>query len=849
MCAAFDHRLVQTGVIGHASSEIPIILPMEAHELQRWRKLHPTYSYWCGTKLGGCGRQLADRLYHDKVCHFAHHPNHDGSPFVCHRTANGEDSADHLFIKQGVERWLRRSQLSGTATLRNLGTGPGDAVDIHIPKTRQRFRFQLSGLDYRAWRRADNELSDDADGIDWIFSQDGPITREMLGRFGYTLRVRCETEGAVRRIYVGAERPHQAAIDWTPFEDCTLTPRGLITKEPEAPTPAGAIARTRPRPASFVLQGGAVFAPDITTPAPANSPLTDVGHYVVAADVRPPDSRIIRALISIPEGVPHPSAEHVYRFTGTTRIALTEPDGTGDPQWLIQARTFERLNAREAHRTGLWSPPPSPPHVSPSLAPPPLSAPAEKVAPSLLAPTAPREEPSKDGPPHEPRTAHRPAVVSPPEQRPPAAPRKLPKHARAAVSGLKVTLEKAANRGTTVTWEELAQATGLVLSLLPISVRRDLLIEVDRRSGRLLSALVRTSTGTRLPYLAEIAATLGMDVPPPTVGVRPTVRLLESTTIPPRSKEGGASVEQVQRLVTTALDYRRTTPGKPGRHLAKTIASAQRWLAGQQGQRGASGQLRAHDNRAISQAQLHATALTLAIAAAQQRQAAARNGPPDDELLFPSAPAPAPATVAPESPQAPTGSGPEPTQGHRGPIRRRQTDGVSDVRGQNQKYPPEAYNAARLRHRPITPTPSSQMGQTGDRESLACLETVLDMLDVHDTAPAFLDLYRALEEADRIAHRIGESSIPLPLRERLYHWRTVFCTTPPSRDGSATLHAPATGQSPHEVPASRGTAADGPGKHHSEARAHFDDLAMQFSQVHRGAGDGGHHGERRLQRR
>lgn len=28
--------------------------------------------YWCGYELGGCGGKLMDRLYHDRICHFAH---------------------------------------------------------------------------------------------------------------------------------------------------------------------------------------------------------------------------------------------------------------------------------------------------------------------------------------------------------------------------------------------------------------------------------------------------------------------------------------------------------------------------------------------------------------------------------------------------------------------------------------------------------------------------------------------------------------------------------------------------------------------------------------------------------
>jgi hypothetical protein len=34
----FDHRLVQTAVVGHANSDHPVILPMDARELDLWRK-------------------------------------------------------------------------------------------------------------------------------------------------------------------------------------------------------------------------------------------------------------------------------------------------------------------------------------------------------------------------------------------------------------------------------------------------------------------------------------------------------------------------------------------------------------------------------------------------------------------------------------------------------------------------------------------------------------------------------------------------------------------------------------------------------------------------------------------
>ncbi|SHM95106.1 hypothetical protein SAMN05216268_116228 [Streptomyces yunnanensis] len=66
----------------------------------------------------------------DKVCHFSHNPDRDGSRTTCHRTANGVDSADHLFIKVHVTKWLTDQGHAAQAELRSFGHGSGDAVDF-----------------------------------------------------------------------------------------------------------------------------------------------------------------------------------------------------------------------------------------------------------------------------------------------------------------------------------------------------------------------------------------------------------------------------------------------------------------------------------------------------------------------------------------------------------------------------------------------------------------------------------------------------------------------------------------------------------------------------------------------
>lgn len=341
-----DHRRVQTAVIGDKHSGDPVILPMDHHELDHWRKLHPDHTYWCGLQLGGCGGELSDRRYTYKVCHFAHHPN-----AVCHRTANGESSADHLFIKRGMERFLARQGLRGKVSTRDLGTGPGDAVDVFVPSARRRVRFQLGALDHLAWRHTAEEFAQDADGVDWVFAQDGPLTRELQRRQGYALRVRLHTHGGERRVDIGvAAQGHP--LHWTPLEECTLTSTGLLTpplKTIRSPYDCH-------RAASFPVQGGLVFAPLQGSGVSEEAPF-DVGErHLIAAYVKPVDSSAVRALVSLPTDADAPSAGHVYRVPDGARVLVAD-GGTG---WVVTAERYIRLNANEAQRTGLWSPSPAP---------------------------------------------------------------------------------------------------------------------------------------------------------------------------------------------------------------------------------------------------------------------------------------------------------------------------------------------------------------------------------------------------------------------------------------------------------------------------------------------------------
>ncbi|MFD5734913.1 hypothetical protein ACFWIY_19100 [Streptomyces sioyaensis] len=56
------------------------MLPLEPIELDAFRQQHRLDTFWCGHLLGGCGGQLMTKLYTDRVCHFAHHPDPTGQP-------------------------------------------------------------------------------------------------------------------------------------------------------------------------------------------------------------------------------------------------------------------------------------------------------------------------------------------------------------------------------------------------------------------------------------------------------------------------------------------------------------------------------------------------------------------------------------------------------------------------------------------------------------------------------------------------------------------------------------------------------------------------------------------------
>ncbi|MDH6228161.1 hypothetical protein [Streptomyces sp. MJP52] len=470
-----DHRLVQTAVIGSASSDHPVILPMDATELEVWRRAHPTYTYWCGYELGGCGGRLIDRLYRDKVCHFAH----VASGPTCGRVATGESSADHLFLKQGLRKLLSKHGQSGTVKTHDLGSGPGGAVDLHLPAAHRRLRFQLARLDFRGWREATRELGDDVDRVDWLFGTEGPLTEELLARNGYTMRFRLETVGGERCVQVGSQLHDEQAPRWHPLEECRITRSGLFTPSFEPAYLSG----WRPEPIAFPISGPLVFALDPDVPVPSDSPFATEGRRLVHADVRPLGSPIVRTVLSLPGDTPLPSADGVYRATDQIRLLVRE----GNDGWGVQVDRFVRLNAHEAASTGL----------------------TRILAHAIRTPLAPSPRVKQSA------TTPRPATGK-------AQPRSAKGNAERkagstltwnqAVVTVRDMLLAAARRGRTLDWSAMRSQLGEPLISMTSKQRTKLLHEVDNPlwdTKPVLSVLLREG-GHLLPELPAVLDSLGV---------------------------------------------------------------------------------------------------------------------------------------------------------------------------------------------------------------------------------------------------------------------------------------------------------------------------------------------------
>ncbi|MFF3617539.1 hypothetical protein [Streptomyces sp. NPDC002580] len=483
-----DTRLIQTAVMGGKHGDRPVILPEEAQNLDEFRRQYGQDEFWCGTLLGGCGEKLMTKRYETKVCHFAHHPDRYGTNAPCHRPSGGVDSADHLFIKQHVKEWLTRQGHAAEASLRSLGTGPGDAVDFWLRATEQHLRFELRPEDYRRWRKAAESLGAREGHVEWVFGPENTITRDMVARQGYALRVSCETASTDRRVLIGtatADRP----IIWDPLDACRMTRDGLATPALEELRAAGKIRiggmRNAPLPTSLPIAGDQlVFAIDSGAAAPTNSPFEESGRHLYVGYLKPTANRIVRTVVSLPADIPRPADDYVYQLSGAVRILITDPVGTTQAYWAVRADVVKRMNGIAAERTGLWRP---------SVA---FDTPVGMPAPQNTPARGEKKE----------NTKAQATTVEPPTQAV-----HVPQ-----VMALREELLRIARRRGTTTWKQLSRDFDTRLRQLPESTLRDLLVEADQpaREGSLpLSVLVLAYGQKQLHYLSTILRSLGVDAP------------------------------------------------------------------------------------------------------------------------------------------------------------------------------------------------------------------------------------------------------------------------------------------------------------------------------------------------
>ncbi|MFD9240663.1 hypothetical protein ACFV0D_01745 [Streptomyces sp. NPDC059556] len=233
-----DRRQIQTAVLGSADSEEPLMLPLEAIELDAFRRRHEHDTYWCGLLLGGCGLQLTTKLYTDRVCHFAHYPGPDGHPHLCGRRARGVASADHLYVKSAAATWLHtRGTQAGFEFTQPDGVPIGSVIDIQLPHKRLRVHL-------------DQEVAPDWDAEhEPVLGVSVPVDSETLIDRWYVHRIRLDSEGTTRRVRIGTEafaRP----TEWFALEECEITDRGLSTPAVER------IVQARTTPSSTLWTPG-----------------------------------------------------------------------------------------------------------------------------------------------------------------------------------------------------------------------------------------------------------------------------------------------------------------------------------------------------------------------------------------------------------------------------------------------------------------------------------------------------------------------------------------------------------------------------------------------------------------
>ncbi|MFI1068534.1 competence protein CoiA family protein [Streptomyces puniciscabiei] len=446
-----DTRKVRTAVVGRADSDWPVFLPYDHDEFDRFMRGRSRDDFYCGTLLGGCGKKLTPKRYMDKKCHFAHRP-----PVHCRRTATGEDSADHLYIGQALQRWLRgqgyrRIQVGYP----NLGQGPGGIVEVRFGPGARLIRVQLARMPLHEWRSVRERLTDQHALVHWVYGPDSGLAHNEVEALGHAIRFSCRTVAGHREVFVGTQnQDHQVA--WTALTDCRLTDQGILTPRLSAEqVNDDGVGDT----VMFALAPGSIaFTVAVDVPPAADGS----ARRVYTADAQPLGSAMVHARISLPSGFPAPLPHKLYLIEGPARLSPVVDADAPDVDWLIRAEGASALPQRTDIR---W----------PSL------RPTQGLSPS-----------------------------------PGVAPVEPPLDAASVVALFREKLEVTARSRGLINWETLVRHAGAAPAGIPPEERVRLLVALDypRADGKpVLSSLVKLAHDRPgpAPFFKDVLTGIGCD--------------------------------------------------------------------------------------------------------------------------------------------------------------------------------------------------------------------------------------------------------------------------------------------------------------------------------------------------
>ncbi|WP_327748018.1 competence protein CoiA family protein [Streptomyces europaeiscabiei] len=504
-----DTRKVQTAVIGRAESDWPVFLPYDHDDFDRFMRGRTREDFYCGTLLGGCGKKLSAKRYTDKKCHFAHRP-----PVHCRRTETGEASADHLYVGQALQRWLRRQGHTDVeVTYLDPGSAHGGAVEVLLRPGQRLIRVQMTRMTVQEWETTRVQLTKTHTHVHWAYGPHSGLGHNEVQAAGHAVRFTCRTEGGSRVVHVGTQGPDHT-IGWTTLDECRLTDEGIIT-----PRLADDAATHDAVPTvAFPLAPGTIAFTATTEITPQDDPT----RRLYEVDIQPIGSVVVSAQISLPQSCEPPLPHRLHVIDGTPHLLLVADFPSSESTFLIHAEGFSSLpNPKDPRWPDL--------HPAPR---PDTSKPQEAKAFTVGIP--------KVGggygflTPHEYRqlsrsqrrrywqkvrrrseaesVAHGASSTRPAPAVTGTTWSKLGVTREAVVRSVRDALISAARRQVCVGWHTLAKVAGLKPDDLSDKARAMILVAIDRPAGPngvLLSALVISSGHTPVPYFDDILRHLG----------------------------------------------------------------------------------------------------------------------------------------------------------------------------------------------------------------------------------------------------------------------------------------------------------------------------------------------------